>query len=149
MHMENKKEITIYTDGACLGNPGAGGWCALILMNKKEKILSGGSKDTTNNRMEMFAVIEALRVITNETTINLFTDSKYIINGISLWIKNWKINNWRTSNNKPVKNYELWKKIDFYNDNLKINWHWVKGHSGNEYNDKVDKIAQGEAVKFK
>tara|TARA_B100000989_G_C19515560_1_gene461431 strand:- start:638 stop:1081 length:444 start_codon:yes stop_codon:yes gene_type:complete len=147
--MENKKEITIYTDGACLGNPGAGGWCALILMNKKEKILSGGSKDTTNNRMEMFAVIEALRVITNETTINLFTDSKYIINGISLWIKNWKINNWRTSNNKPVKNYELWKKIDFYNDNLKINWHWVKGHSGNEYNDKVDKIAQGEAVKFK
>ena len=149
MHMENDREIVIYTDGACLGNPGAGGWGAIIIINKREKIISGGSKETTNNRMEMFAVIEALEKATNEAVINLYTDSKYVINGISNWINNWKNNEWRTSNNKPVKNCELWKKIDFYNTNLNIKWHWVKGHSGNEYNEKVDKIAHGEALKFK
>ena len=149
MHMENDREIIIYTDGACLGNPGAGGWGAIIIINKREEIISGGSKETTNNRMEMFAVIEALKKASNEAVINLYTDSKYVINGISNWINNWKNNEWRTSNNKPVKNYELWKKIDFYNTNLNINWHWVKGHSGNKYNDKVDKIAQIEALKFK
>ena len=149
MHMKNDKEIIIYTDGACLGNPGAGGWAAIIVINNKIKILSGGSKDTTNNRMEMFAVIEALKQVTNDSVINLYTDSKYIIDGISHWINNWKTNEWRTSNKKPVKNCELWKKIDFYHTNLKINWHWVKGHSGDKYNEKVDKIARGEAMKFK
>ncbi len=148
MHMVNK-EITIYTDGACLGNPGAGGWGAIIIINKNEKIISGGSKETTNNRMEMLAVIEALKGVSNKAVINLYTDSKYVINGILHWIKNWKTNEWKTSNNKPVKNYELWKKIDFYNTNFKINWCWVKGHSGDEYNEKVDKIAQKEALKFK
>ena len=148
MLMENNK-IIIYTDGACLGNPGAGGWGAIIINNKNEKVICGGSKETTNNRMEMFAVIEALKKASNKAVINLYTDSKYVINGISHWIKNWKTNEWRTSNNKPVKNCELWKKIDFYNTKLHINWHWVRGHSGNEYNEKVDKIAQEEALKFK
>ena len=135
----------IYTDGSCHGNPGPGGWAYLI--HNEEKIISensGYSEDTTNNKMELTAIIEAIaeiQVFTNVSAIQLFTDSKYAIDGINSWIHAWKKNNWRTSSKKEVKNINLWKQLDIYNSNLNIEWIWVKGHSGDPFNDKVDAMA--------
>ena len=147
--LTSKKNIIIYTDGACIGNPGLGGWGAIIINQNNEKKISGGSELTTNNRMEMQAVVEALECIETASSITLYTDSKYIINGISSWIYKWKENNWTSSNKRPIKNIDLWKIIDSFTSKHKIEWKWVKGHSGDYYNEEVDKLARAEAEKLK
>ena len=136
-----KSSITIYTDGACKGNPGEGGWGAYIEYNNEKVKLYGYETETTNNRMEITAAIEALRYIKVKSNIVIYTDSKYLMNGINTWIHDWKKNNWRTSSNKGVKNVDLWKIIDELNSNHSIKWSWVKGHSGNPGNDMADELA--------
>ena len=135
--------VEIFTDGACSGNPGAGGWGALLRWKDVEKELSGAEKETTNNRMEMTAVIEALQALKRPCNITLYTDSKYVMNGINEWLPNWKKNNWRTANKKAqVKNVDLWQKIDELICIHEIRWVWVKGHNGNEDNERVDELAR-------
>ena len=141
----SSNKLEIYTDGACLGNPGPGGWAALIIDNNQERILSGNNEMTTNNRMELLAVIKALESINHHLEITIYTDSKYVINGITSWIKKWKTNDWKNSSKTPVKNIDLWKILDVSPQKKKIKWVWVKGHSGNTYNDKVDEIARNQA----
>ena len=133
--------IKIYTDGACKGNPGVGGWGAIIMNNEKNIELFGGENDTTNNRMELKAVIMALKETPTNLELTIYTDSTYVQKGISEWIKNWKVNNWRSSNKKPVKNKDLWVELDEAADSRKIHWEWVKGHAGNEGNEKADELA--------
>tara|TARA_B100001142_G_scaffold180907_1_gene180507 strand:+ start:467 stop:904 length:438 start_codon:yes stop_codon:yes gene_type:complete len=133
--------IKIYTDGACKGNPGVGGWGALILQDDKNIELFGGENETTNNRMELMAVIMALKEMSPTEELTIYTDSTYVQKGISEWIKNWKLNNWRSSNKKPVKNKDLWMQLDEASYARKINWEWVKGHAGNEGNEKADELA--------
>jgi len=140
-------DFVIYTDGACLGNPGPGGWGAIIISkNDSKKIIKGGTKNTTNNRMELMAVIEALGEIKENCKIKIFTDSKYVINGIESWIENWKKNNWVTSNKKKVKNVDLWTKLDNVRVGKIISWEWVKGHSGIKLNEEVDILAKKQAM---
>lgn len=137
------QRVEIYTDGACSGNPGAGGWGVLMRWKDVEKELSGAEKETTNNRMEMTAVIEALQALKRPCNITLYTDSKYVMNGINEWLPNWKKNNWRTSNKKTqVKNVDLWQKLDELISKHEIRWVWVKGHNGNEDNERVDELAR-------
>ena len=138
--------INIWTDGACSGNPGPGGWGALIKYNNSTKEISGSEKNTTNNRMEMIAVIKALKYIDTKSQINLYTDSKYVKEGITNWIIGWKKNNWKNSQKKDVKNKDLWVELDSLSLKHNINWNWVKGHSGNIENDIADKLAT-EAIK--
>jgi len=133
--------INIWTDGACSGNPGPGGWGALIKYNNSVKKISGSEKYTTNNRMEMMAVIKALKDVDAESKINLYTDSKYVKEGITSWIHGWKKNNWTNSNKKDVKNKDLWIELDILSQKHNITWNWVKGHSGNIENDIADKLA--------
>ena len=133
--------INIYTDGACKGNPGPGGWGALILQGDTKNEIYGGEANTTNNRMEIMAVIRALRTINAENEITVFTDSTYVQKGINEWIAKWKINGWKTSNKKEVKNKDLWVQLDNLTSQLKINWIWVKGHSGHPENDRADYLA--------
>ena len=133
--------INIYTDGACKGNPGPGGWGALILQGDTKNEIYGGEANTTNNRMEIMAVIRALKTINTENEITVFTDSTYVQKGINEWIAKWKINGWRTSNKKEVKNKDLWVQLDNLTSQLKINWIWVKGHSGHPGNDRADYLA--------
>lgn len=133
--------IKIYTDGACKGNPGVGGWGAIIMQDEKNIELFGGENETTNNRMELMAVIMALKEISTNHELTIYTDSTYVQKGISEWIKNWKVNNWRSSSKKPVKNKDLWIELDEAVDSRKINWEWVKGHAGNEGNEKADELA--------
>lgn len=142
--MANQK-IEIYTDGACLGNPGPGGWGAILLYKEHQKQLSGSEPDTTNNRMEITAVIQALKALKGNPQITIYTDSKYVIDGITSWIKGWKQNNWRNSNRKPVKNTDLWQELDDLVSIHQIKWVWVKGHSGDHYNELVDDLARNEA----
>jgi ribonuclease HI len=135
--------ITIYTDGACSGNPGIGGWGVVILENNKEDtFLNGGNDNTTNNRMELTAAIEALKYFEDSQTITLITDSKYVKDGIQSWIQNWKKNGWKTAAKKPVKNKELWIELDQLISRHTISWEWVKGHDGNVYNEKADYLAR-------
>ncbi len=137
------QRVEIYTDGACSGNPGAGGWGVLMRWKDVEKELSGAENETTNNRMEMTAVIEALQALKRPCNITLYTDSKYVMNGINEWLPNWKKNNWRTSNKKTqVKNVDLWQKLDELIAQHEIRWVWVKGHNGNEDNERVDELAR-------
>ena len=138
----------IYTDGACIGNPGKGGWAAIIIEPTGEREIVGFEKSTTNNRMELKAVIEALKEIEIDSQISLFSDSKYVIDGITKWIKNWKMNDWKTSNKKEIKNLDLWMDLDQLTTKFKITWNWVKAHSTDEYNNKVDKLARNEAEKI-
>ena len=138
----------IYTDGACLGNPGKGGWAAIIIDPSGEREIVGCEKSTTNNRMELKAVIEALKEIEVNSQITLFSDSKYVIDGITKWIKNWKMNNWKTTSKKEIKNLDLWRELYKLTSKFQITWNWVKGHSTNEYNNKVDKLARNEAYKI-
>ena len=135
--------ITIYTDGACSGNPGIGGWGVVILENNKEdKFLNGGNDNTTNNRMELTAAIEALKYFLDKKTITLITDSKYVKDGIQSWIQNCKKNGWKTASKKPVKNKDLWIELDTLINKHEIIWKWVKGHAGNTYNEKADYLAR-------
>ena len=139
-------DIEIFTDGACSGNPGAGGWAAILRYGEIEKELSGGDDSTTNNRMELTAVIEALKALKKECTITLYTDSRYVMDGVLSWLPNWKSNGWRTSNKKsPVKNVELWQELDKLLSEHKIKWVWVKGHNGHPENERVDRLARNEA----
>ncbi len=137
------KMITIYTDGACSGNPGVGGWGVVILENNKDPIyLNGGEDNTTNNRMELIAAINAILYFKEKKSLVIYTDSKYLKNGIESWIKKWKLNGWKTSNNKAVKNKDLWMKLDEGISNHIIDWNWVKGHANNEFNEKADFLAR-------
>lgn len=133
--------IKIYTDGACKGNPGVGGWGALIIQGKKNIELFGGENKTTNNRMELMAVIMALKEISPSIELTIYTDSTYVQKGISEWIKKWKVNSWRSSSKRPVKNKDLWVELDEASSSRKINWEWVRGHAGNEGNEKADELA--------
>ncbi len=143
-------DYIIYTDGACLGNPGPGGWAAIIFDKKNnKKSISGNSINTTNNRMELTAPIEALKKIKSKSKIKVFTDSKYLIDGINTWIKKWKLNDWKTSTKKVVKNEGLWKELDLLVSNHQINWEWVRGHSGNTFNEEVDELAKEQAYLLK
>ena len=133
--------IYIYTDGACKGNPGPGGWGALLQYNQHKKEINGFSLETTNNIMELTAVIEALSIIKKTSDITIITDSNYVKDGITKWIDNWKNKGWKTANKKPVKNKELWEKLDSLRNNHNIIWEWVRGHTGNPGNEKADELA--------
>ena len=135
------KQVIIYTDGACRGNPGPGGWGALIRFDSVEKEIFGGQANTTNNQMELSAAIEGLSILTEPCNVELFTDSKYVMDGITQWIQNWKKNNWRTAAKKDVKNKELWQKLDQLITEHQVQWHWVKGHSGDAGNETADLLA--------
>ena len=134
-------EVTIYTDGACSGNPGKGGWGAILINAKETKYMSGSKQLTTNNQMELTATIEALKAILKPSNIALYTDSQYVKNGITSWIFNWKKNGWKTANKKPVANKDLWIELEKYVDFHSVNWFWVKGHSGDHYNEIADELA--------
>lgn len=139
-------DVEIYTDGACSGNPGAGGWGAILRYGTVEKELSGGESETTNNRMELTAVIEALKALKKPCNIALYTDSRYVMDGVNEWMPNWKVNGWRTSNKKtPVKNIDLWQTLESLLEKHKIKWVWVKGHNGHPENERVDKLAREQA----
>jgi ribonuclease HI len=135
------QKIVIYTDGGCRGNPGPGGWGAVLEYGKHRKEIKGHANETTNNRMELTAAIEALSGIKRSCAIDLFTDSVYVRDGISKWLANWKKNNWRTANRKAVKNKDLWQTLDELNETHTVTWHWVKGHSGHPGNDRADELA--------
>lgn len=135
------KNVTIYTDGACSGNPGPGGWGAVLIYGKTEKELSGGEAETTNNRMELRAAIEGLNALKSPCKVALYTDSTYVKQGMEEWVKGWKARGWRTADKKPVKNQDLWEALDEAAARHHISWHWVKGHSGDKYNDRVDALA--------
>ena len=140
-------KFKIYTDGACSGNPGKGGWAAIILDDSNQSSISGSESSTTNNRMELMAPIMALKKIKKKSDITIFTDSKYLKDGITDWIKKWKQNNWKSSNKKPVKNKDLWIKLDNSCQKHKITWKWVKAHAGNKYNNLADELAVIETKK--
>jgi len=139
--MKQHEEITIHSDGACSGNPGPGGWGAIIEFNDKSIELSGAEKSTTNNRMELTAAIKALSAITVPSSITLITDSKYVIEGITRWLPAWKERGWKTSSKKEVKNIDLWRELDRLNQKHTITWKWVQGHNGHEKNERCDKLA--------
>lgn len=141
--------IKIWTDGSCLGNPGPGGWGFIATDGTNVAERSGCEKDTTNNRMELMAVIRALRAAHRHTDVELHTDSKYVKEGMESWMHNWKRNNWRTRTNKPVKNQDLWQQLDELAQNIKIHWVWVKGHAGEEFNERVDTLARTAAESLK
>jgi ribonuclease HI len=133
--------VEIYSDGACRGNPGPGGWGVLLRANGAEKELYGGEADTTNNRMELMAVIRALEALKRRCRVKLYTDSLYVMKGITLWIHSWKKKGWRTADKKPVKNDDLWRRLDELAAKHDIEWHWVKGHSGHPENERADELA--------
>ncbi len=136
-----KPPVTIYTDGACKGNPGPGGWGVLLIQGESQKELFGGEAQTTNNRMEMTAVIEALSALKRSCTVILYLDSQYVRQGITEWIHNWKARGWKTADKKPVKNEDLWRRLDALVQLHDIDWRWVKGHSGDLGNEKADTLA--------
>jgi ribonuclease HI len=136
------KKIIIYTDGGCRGNPGIGGWGVWLQFGEFDKKMYGSSQDTTNNRMELTAAIKALEALkSDKIEVDLFTDSKYVMDGITKWIKSWKVKDWKTANKKAVKNVDLWKILDELNQKFCVNWHWVKGHSGDKGNEIADNLA--------
>ena len=137
--------IKIYTDGSCLGNPGNGGWAAIIINDKKKIQIKGSKKNTTNNQMELIAPIKALKKIPKGSNVQIFTDSKYVKSGITEWIHNWKKNGWKTANKQPVKNKDLWTELDLMTSEFEIKWSWVKGHSTDKLNNEVDLIAKEAA----
>ena len=140
--MADRPEITIYTDGACSGNPGPGGWGAILISGEHRKELCGGEANTTNNRMELMAAIEALEALKFSSTVALYTDSTYVRDGITKWIHGWRRNGWKTAAKKPVKNAELWQRLDAATGRHTINWHWVKGHAGHPENERADALAR-------
>jgi ribonuclease HI len=143
------KTVEVFTDGACSGNPGPGGWGAILRFNGNTKELSGGEAVTTNNRMELMAAISALNALKEPCEVLLHTDSKYVMDGISGWIHGWKRNGWKTADKKPVKNGELWQALDEANRRHKVKWHWVKGHAGHVENERADELAREGMAPFK
>ena len=142
-------DVQIFTDGACKGNPGPGGWGALLRKGATEKELSGAETDTTNNRMEMTAAIEALSALKRPCTVDLYTDSKYMIDGITKWLPGWQKRGWKTADKKPVKNEDLWRRLSELNARHRVTWHWVKGHSGHAENERVDQLASEAAASIR
>ena len=134
-------DVTMYTDGACKGNPGPGGWGVLLCAGENQRELFGGEAQTTNNRMELTAAIEGLRALTRPCKVTLYTDSTYVMQGITQWMTNWKRNGWRTADKKPVKNADLWQALDAARAPHQVNWQWVKGHASNEGNNRADALA--------
>jgi ribonuclease HI len=145
---ETPMTVELYTDGACLGNPGPGGWAALLRFNGADKELAGGEPETTNNRMEMQAVIEGLNALTRTCKVTVYTDSQYVQKGITEWIHGWKVRGWKTAAKKPVKNVELWLALDEARTRHQVSWQWVKGHAGHPENERVDDLARWEAEKI-
>jgi len=143
---ETPVHVTIFTDGACLGNPGPGGWAAVLLWNRHRREISGYEPQTTNNRMELQAAIEALEALKKPCRVDLHTDSQYLQNGMRSWLANWKRNQWRTADRKPVKNAELWQALDGLAQVHHVHWHWVRGHSGHPENERCDELAN-EAIR--
>jgi ribonuclease HI len=143
--MTELPEVEIFTDGACKGNPGPGGWGAILRSNGKERELSGGESPTTNNRMELMAAIEALKALKKPCHVQLWTDSNYVREGITKWIHGWRRNGWRTADRKPVKNAELWQALIDASAPHRVDWHWVKGHAGHPENERADALACAEA----
>ncbi|MEJ2532583.1 MAG: ribonuclease HI [Halioglobus sp.] len=135
------KQVEIFTDGACRGNPGPGGWGVLLRYRGRERHLYGGEPDTTNNRMELRAAIEGLRALKEPCEVSLTTDSEYVRNGISSWMDNWKKRDWKTAGRKPVKNRDLWQALDEQNQRHRVEWHWVRGHTGHRENEIADQLA--------
>ncbi len=143
------KTVHIWTDGACSGNPGPGGWGVLMRYGETEKELFGGEAETTNNRMELTAAIEALNALKEPCKVELTTDSQYVKGGITGWITNWKKNGWKTANKKPVKNEDLWQELDQAVERHEVDWHWIKGHAGHEENERADELARRGMADFK
>lgn len=143
------KQVSIHTDGSCLGNPGPGGWAALLRYQERERELAGGEALTTNNRMELMAAIAALEALTEPCSIALYIDSQYVRQGITEWMPNWVRRNWKTAAGEPVKNRDLWERLYAATLRHQIEWHWVRGHSGDPDNERVDVLARNEALKFR
>jgi ribonuclease HI len=137
------QQIDIFTDGACTGNPGPGGWGAILRAGEHEKELSGGEPATTNNRMELMAVIRALEALKQSSTVTIHTDSRYVMDGATQWMTRWKKNGWKTADKKPVKNEDLWRELDALCGRHRISWRWVRGHSGHDENERADALARG------
>ena len=147
--MSEARRVVIYTDGACSGNPGPGGWGAILRFGEHEKELSGGEQETTNNRMELMAAIQALNALKRPCAVDLYTDSTYVRSGISEWMKGWKARGWKTADKKPVKNADLWQELDVARDRHDVTWHWVKGHAGHPDNERADELARGGMAPYK
>ena len=143
------KPVVVYTDGACRGNPGPGGWGAVLRFNGSERRLHGGEAPTTNNRMELMAAIQALETLKEPCRVTLHTDSKYVLQGLTEWLPQWRRRNWKTADKKPVKNGELWQALDEANRRHKVKWHWVKGHAGHVENERADELAREGMAPFK
>ena len=146
--MSDAGRVVIHTDGACSGNPGPGGWGAILEFDETEKELFGGAPDTTNNRMELSAAIEALTALKRPRVVELHTDSQYLRQGITSWIRNWKRNGWKTADRKPVKNADLWQALDLLIATHKVDWRWVKGHAGHDLNERADVLARKGMAPF-
>ena len=140
--MSERKHVVVHTDGACSGNPGPGGWGAILKSGDVEKELSGGEPNTTNNRMELLAAISALEALKRPAQVDIYTDSQYVRGGITGWIFGWKKNGWKTSDRKPVKNVDLWQRLDTALGEHQVKWHWVKGHAGHAENERADELAR-------
>ena len=146
---ETNTKVVIYTDGACSGNPGPGGWGAILTYGKHRKELNGGEANTTNNRMELLAAIAALELLNRPSVVELHTDSVYLRDGITKWIHNWKRNDWKTAAKRPVKNADLWQRLEEARKNHEVNFHWVKGHAGHPENERADELARAGMAPFK
>ena len=140
--------VTIWTDGACSGNPGPGGWAAILVMGTASKEMNGGEPETTNNRMELMAAISALEALKRRSFVDLNTDSKYVKDGVTSWIHGWKARGWRTADKKPVKNVDLWQRLDSARLGHDVAWHWVRGHAGNTMNERADELARDGMAPF-
>ena len=140
--------VTLHTDGACLGNPGPGGWAAILQWGEHESVLSGGLADTTNNQMELMAVIMGLEALKRPVSITVVSDSRYVLNGIQNWIAGWKRNGWKNAKKQPVANQELWPRLDAATQSHQIEWQWIKGHAGHPLNERCDELASAEARQF-
>ena len=140
--------VTLHTDGACLGNPGPGGWAAILQWGEHESVLSGGLADTTNNQMELMAVIMGLEALKRPVSITVVSDSRYVLNGIQNWIAGWKRNGWKNAKKQPVANQELWRRLDAVTQSHQIEWQWIKGHAGHPLNERCDELASAEARQF-
>jgi ribonuclease HI len=142
-------QVTVYTDGACSGNPGPGGWGAILIHAKSRKELKGGESLTTNNRMELMGAISALEALKSACAVDLHTDSRYVMDGITKWLHGWKKNGWKTADKKPVKNSDLWERLDRANARHQVRWHWVRGHSGHPENERADELARQGIAELK
>jgi ribonuclease HI len=147
--MTEKPHVVVYTDGACAGNPGPGGWGAILISGEHRKELHGGEAASTNNRMELTAAIAALEALKRPSRVDLHTDSEYVRNGIMTWIHGWKKRGWKTADRKPVKNVELWQRLDEARDRHDVTWHWVRGHAGDVENERADELAREGMQPFK